>query len=56
MNQHCSICEEQTERMNVCQSCIDIEEFGYPSFPAYALLEDTLSETQMEKRILELVG
>ncbi|GEN36328.1 MULTISPECIES: hypothetical protein [Aneurinibacillus] len=56
MKEYCAICGERTEGMHVCQSCTDIEEFGYPSFPAYALAEREETENKTEERRLELVG
>ncbi|MBN6189396.1 hypothetical protein JQN58_21315 [Aneurinibacillus sp. BA2021] len=55
MKEHCVVCGTQTEDMYTCQSCADIEDFGYPSFPAYALVEQTGEKTE-EKKVLQLVG
>lgn len=57
MKEHCVVCGTRTEGMHVCQSCMDIEDFGYPSFPAYALTEKVQTKTAEEKvKVLQLVG
>lgn len=57
MKEQCAICGERTEEMNVCQVCMDIEEFGYPSFPAYALVETEMLQVEKKKeKRLQLVG
>ncbi|HZG17562.1 MAG TPA: hypothetical protein VE710_21480 [Candidatus Bathyarchaeia archaeon] len=39
MNQ-CPLCQEQTKDKGICDTCADIIEFGYPSFPAFMLKEE----------------
>ncbi|MED0674379.1 hypothetical protein P4S93_09325 [Aneurinibacillus thermoaerophilus] len=48
----CVICGKETEDICICQVCMDVQEFGYPSFPAYALVE----KEETEEKVLELVG
>lgn len=43
MSEHCPLCskllkngKERSEEV-ICDNCADVLEFGYPSFPAYAL-------------------
>ncbi|MCI1692743.1 hypothetical protein [Aneurinibacillus aneurinilyticus] len=57
MKEQCAICGERTEETSVCQVCMDIEEFGYPSFPAYALAETEVPQVEQRKeKRLQLVG
>lgn len=52
----CGICENEMNEANVdapvCNECMDVLEFGYPSFPAYRLAEsDRLNEYMEEKKL-----
>lgn len=46
MNQ-CPLCQEKTTESGICDTCADIIEFGYPSFPAY-LLEPVKAKNEQE--------
>lgn len=43
----CPLCFENTTEAGICDTCADIIEFGYPSFPAF-LLEEKKAATDKE--------
>jgi hypothetical protein len=54
MKMKCPLCHaernEQTEGGNeLCETCNDIIEFGYPSFPAYLLKEQKATTNENEQ-------
>lgn len=54
----CGICENEMNEANVdapvCYECMDVLEFGYPSFPAYRLAESVELNEYMEEKKLEV--
>ncbi len=42
---YCGLCLKESSSVEdleeICNSCLDLLEFGYPSFPAYRLEEET---------------
>lgn len=54
----CGLCEKEMNETNVdapvCNECLDILEFGYPSFPAYRLAEsDGLERSTSQENLID---
>lgn len=53
----CLLCHNETHESGgreeyICESCSDILEFGYPSFPSYPLEEGSKKMEHTEKSLL----